>query len=95
MQVDLTEQEQLSKPAPHLLLVHRTRPRGLQYGGGTISSSASPDLARGLVQIIQDAHATNARFKRAFASFFALCRGLAESQHQRSGRLMRCWCSIC
>ena len=26
------------------------------------------------MQIIQDAHATNARFKRAFASFFALCR---------------------
>ena len=33
-----------------------------------------PDLASGLVQIIQDAHTTNARFKQAFTSFFELCR---------------------
>ena len=33
-----------------------------------------PDLARGLVQIIQDAHATNASFQKAFKIFFELCR---------------------
>ena len=33
-----------------------------------------PDLARGLVQIIQDAHATNAAFQKAFKSFFTVCK---------------------
>ncbi len=60
-----------------------------------------PDLARGLVQIIQDAHTTNAAFKKAFASFFTLCReslnpNLSEAavdemlvQHLLTERLIR------
>ena len=73
MQVDLTEQEQLS----NLLLTFfsYTEPAHEDFSTAVDDfKQRVPDLARGLVQIIQDAHATNARFKRAFASFFALCR---------------------
>ena len=60
-----------------------------------------PDLARGLVQIIQDAHATNTAFQKAFKSFFTLCReslnpNLSEAavdemlvQHLLTERLIR------
>lgn len=34
-----------------------------------------PDLAEGLAKKIAAAHKTNARFKRAFADFFELCKG--------------------
>ena len=73
MQVDLTEQEQLS----NLLLTFfsYTEPAHEDFSTAVDDfKQRVPDLARGLVQIIQDAHATNARFKRAFASFFELCR---------------------
>ena len=73
MQVDLTAREQLS----NLLLTFfsYTEPAHEDFSTAVDDfKQRVPDLARGLVQIIQDAHTTNARFKRAFASFFALCR---------------------
>ena len=73
MQVDLTEREQLS----NLLITFfsYTEPAHEDFSTAVDDfKQRVPDLARGLVQIIQDAHATNARFKRAFASFFELCR---------------------
>ena len=60
-----------------------------------------PDLARGLVHIIQNAHTTNTAFQKAFASFFTLCReslnpNLSEAavdemlvQHLLTERLIR------
>ena len=73
MQVDLTEREQLS----NLLITFfsYTEPAHEDFSTAVDDfKQRVPDLARGLVQIIQDAHTTNARFKRAFAGFFELCR---------------------
>ena len=73
MQVDLTRQEQLS----NLLITFfsYTEPAHEDFSTAVDDfKQRVPDLARGLVQIIQDAHTTNARFKQAFASFFELCR---------------------
>ena len=73
MQVDLTEREQLS----NLLFTFfsYTEPAHEDFSTAVDDfKQRVPDLARGLVQIIQAAHTTNARFKRAFASFFELCR---------------------
>ena len=73
MQVDLTRQEQLS----NLLITFfsYTEPAHEDFSTAVDDfKQRVPDLARGLVQIIQAAHTTNARFKRAFASFFELCR---------------------
>ena len=100
MQVDLTEREQLS----NLLLTFfsYTEPAHEDFSTAVDDfKQRVPDLARGLVQIIQAAHATNARFKRAFASFFELCRdslnpNLSEAavdemlvQHLLTERLIR------
>ena len=73
MQVDLTEREQLS----NLLITFfsYTEPAHEDFSTAVDDfKQRVPDLAHGLVQIIQAAHTTNARFKQAFASFFALCR---------------------
>ncbi len=73
MQVDLTKQEQLS----NLLITFfsYTEPAHEDFSTAVDDfKQRVPDLARGLVQIIQAAHTTNARFKQAFASFFELCR---------------------
>ena len=73
MQVDLTERERLS----NLLITFfsYTEPAHEDFSTAVDDfKQRVPDLARGLVQIIQDAHTTNARFKQAFASFFELCR---------------------
>ncbi|MCE2485092.1 MAG: N-6 DNA methylase [Desulfurellaceae bacterium] len=73
MQVDLTEREQLS----NLLITFfsYTEPAHEDFGTAVGDfKQRVPDLARGLVQIIQAAHTTNARFKRAVASFFELCQ---------------------
>ena len=73
MQVDLTRQEQLS----NLLITFfsYTEPAHEDFSTAVDDfKQRVPDLARGLVQIIQAAHTTNARFKQAFASFFELCR---------------------
>ena len=73
MQVDLTKPEQLS----NLLITFfsYTEPAHEDFSTAVDDfKQRVPDLARGLVQIIQAAHTTNARFKQAFASFFELCR---------------------
>ena len=73
MQVDLTKQEQLS----NLLITFfsYTEPAHEDFSTAVDDfKQRVPDLARGLVQIIQAAHTTNARFRQAFASFFELCR---------------------
>ena len=73
MQVDLTRQEQLS----NLLITFfsYTEPAHEDFSTAVDDfKQRVPDLASGLVQIIQDAHTTNARFKQAFTSFFELCR---------------------
>ena len=73
MQVDLTKQEQLS----NLLITFfsYTEPAHEDFSTAVDDfKQRVPDLASGLVQIIQDAHTTNARFKQAFTSFFELCR---------------------
>ena len=73
MQVDLTKQEQIS----NLLITFfsYTEPAHEDFSSAVDDfKQRVPDLARGLVHIIQDAHATNAAFQQAFTSFFALCR---------------------
>ena len=100
MQVDLTEREQLSSLL--LTFFSYTEPAHEDFSTAVDDfKQRVPDLARGLVQIIQAAHTTNARFKRAFASFFALCRdslnpNLSEAavdemlvQHLLTERLIR------
>ena len=100
MQVDLTKQEQLS----NLLITFfsYTEPAHEDFSTAVDDfKQRVPDLASGLVQIIQAAHTTNARFKQAFASFFELCRdslnpNLSEAavdemlvQHLLTERLIR------
>ena len=73
MQVDLTKQEQIS----NLLITFfsYTEPAHEDFSSAVDDfKQRVPDLARGLVHIIQDAHATNAAFQKAFTSFFSLCR---------------------
>ena len=73
MQVDLTKQEQIS----NLLITFfsYTEPAHEDFSSAVDDfKQRVPDLARGLVHIIQDAHATNAAFQQAFTSFFSLCR---------------------
>ena len=100
MQVDLTEREQLS----NLLLTFfsYTEPAHEDFSTAVDDfKQRVPDLARGLVQIIQGAHTTNAAFQKAFTSFFTLCReslnpNLSEAavdemlvQHLLTERLIR------
>ena len=100
MQADLTEREQLST-----LLVtffSYTEPAHEDFSTAVDDfKQRVPDLARGLVQIIQDAHTTNPAFQKAFTSFFTLCReslnpNLSEAavdemlvQHLLTERLIR------
>ena len=73
MQADLTKQEQIS----NLLITFfsYTEPAHEDFSSAVDDfKQRVPDLARGLVHIIQDAHATNAAFQQAFTSFFSLCR---------------------
>jgi hypothetical protein len=66
MQADLTEREQLSTLL--ITFFSYTEPAHEDFSTAVDDfKQRVPDLARGLVQIIQAAHATNARFKRAFA----------------------------
>lgn len=100
MQVDLGQRAQLSSLL--IAFFSYTEPAHEDFSTAVDDfKQRVPDLARGLVQIIGDAHATNARFKRAFASFFALCReslnpNLSEAavdemlvQHLLTERLIR------
>ena len=73
MQADLTKQEQIT----NLLITFfsYTEPAHEDFSSAVGDfKQRVPDLARGLVHIIQDAHATNAAFQKAFTSFFSLCR---------------------
>ena len=73
MQVDLTKQEQISNLLSTFFSY--TEPAHEDFSSAVDDfKQRVPDLARGLVRIIQNAHATNAAFQQAFASFFALCR---------------------
>ena len=100
MQVDLGQRAQLSSLL--IAFFSYTEPAHEDFSTAVDDfKQRVPDLARGLVQIIGDAHATNASFKRAFASFFALCReslnpNLSEAavdemlvQHLLTERLIR------
>ena len=100
MQADLTQRAQLT----NLLIAFfsYTEPAHEDFSSAVDDfKQRVPDLARGLVHIIQDAHATNTAFQKAFASFFALCReslnpNLSEAavdemlvQHLLTERLIR------
>lgn len=100
MQADLTQHVQLT----NLLIAFfsYTEPAHEDFSSAVEDfKQRVPDLARGLVHIIQDAHATNAAFQKAFASFFTLCReslnpNLSEAavdemlvQHLLTERLIR------
>ena len=100
MQADLTQRVQLT----NLLIAFfsYTGPAHEDFSSAVEDfKQRVPDLARGLVQIIQDAHATNTAFQKAFASFFTLCReslnpNLSEAavdemlvQHLLTERLIR------
>ena len=100
MQADLTQRVQLT----NLLIAFfsYTEPAHEDFSSAVEDfKQRVPDLARGLVQIIQDAHATNAAFQKAFTSFFTLCReslnpNLSEAavdemlvQHLLTERLIR------
>ena len=100
MQVDLTKQEQISNLLSTFFSY--TEPAHEDFSSAVDDfKQRVPDLARGLVHIIQDAHATNAAFQKAFASFFSLCReslnpNLSEAavdemlvQHLLTERLIR------
>ena len=100
MQADLTQRAQLTT-----LLVtffSYTEPAHEDFSSAVDDfKQRVPDLARGLVHIIQNAHATNAAFQKAFTSFFSLCReslnpNLSEAavdemlvQHLLTERLIR------
>ena len=45
-----------------------------------------PDLARGLVEKIDEAHQNNPRFIEAFDAFFELCQHVAEPEPPPRGR---------
>ena len=100
MQADLTKRAQLT----NLLITFfsYTEPAHEDFSSAVDDfKQRVPDLARGLVHIIQDAHATNTAFQKAFASFFTLCReslnpNLSEAavdemlvQHLLTERLIR------
>ena len=100
MQADLTQRAQLT----NLLITFfsYTEPAHEDFSSAVEDfKQRVPDLARGLVQIIQDAHATNTAFQKAFKSFFTLCReslnpNLSEAavdemlvQHLLTERLIR------
>lgn len=100
MQADLTKRVQLT----NLLITFfsYTEPAHEDFSSAVDDfKQRVPDLARGLVHIIQDAHATNTTFRKAFASFFSLCReslnpNLSEAavdemlvQHLLTERLIR------
>ena len=100
MQADLTQRAQLT----NLLITFfsYTEPAHEDFSSAVEDfKQRVPDLARGLVQIIQDAHATNTAFQKAFQSFFTLCReslnpNLSEAavdemlvQHLLTERLIR------
>ncbi len=100
MQADLTKRVQLT----NLLIAFfsYTEPAHEDFSSAVEDfKQRVPDLARGLVQIIQDAHTTNTAFQRAFQSFFSLCReslnpNLSEAavdemlvQHLLTERLIR------
>ena len=100
MQADLTQRAQLT----NLLIAFfsYTEPAHEDFSSAVDDfKQRVPDLARGLVHIIQDAQATNTAFQKAFASFFALCReslnpNLSEAavdemlvQHLLTERLIR------
>ncbi|MBI3797760.1 MAG: N-6 DNA methylase [Deltaproteobacteria bacterium] len=73
MQVDLTQPQQLV----NLLVTFfsYTEPAHEDFNTAVEEfKQRVPDLAYGLVQKIQEAHKTNANFKKAFESFFALCK---------------------
>ena len=73
MQADLTQRVQLTTLL--ITFFSYTEPAHEDFSSAVDDfKQRVPDLARGLVQIIQDAHATNAAFQKAFASFFSLCR---------------------
>src|SRR5262249_42784192 len=73
MQVDLTQPQQLESLLVSFFSytepVHEDFTKAVEDFKQRV-----PDLARGLVQKIQEAHKTNANFKKTFESFFALCR---------------------
>ncbi len=100
MQADLTQRAQLT----NLLIAFfsYTEPAHEDFSSAVDDfKQRVPDLARGLVHIIQDAHTTNAAFQKAFKSFFTLCReslnpNLSEAavdemlvQHLLTERLIR------
>jgi hypothetical protein len=73
MQVDLTQPQQLI----NLLVTFfsYTEPAREDFNKAVEEfKQRVPDLAFGLVQKIQEAHKTNMHFKKAFESFFALCK---------------------
>jgi len=73
MQVDLTQPQQLI----NLLVIFfsYTEPAHEDFNKAVEEfKQRVPDLAFGLVQKIQEAHKTNTNFKKAFESFFALCK---------------------
>ncbi len=100
MQADLTQRAQLT----NLLITFfsYTEPAHEDFSSAVEDfKQRVPDLARGLVQIIQDAHATNTAFQKAFKSFFTVCKeslnpNLSEAavdemlvQHLLTERLIR------
>ena len=100
MQADLTERAQLTTLL--ITFFSYTEPAHEDFSSAVDDfKQRVPDLARGLVHIIQDAHTTNAAFQKAFTNFFALCReslnpNLSEAavdemlvQHLLTERLIR------
>ena len=100
MQADLTQRAQLTSLL--IAFFSYTEPAHEDFSSAVDDfKQRVPDLARGLVHIIQDAHATNAAFQKAFTRFFALCReslnpNLSEAavdemlvQHLLTERLIR------
>lgn len=100
MQADLTQRAQLTTLL--IAFFSYTEPAHEDFSSAVDDfKQRVPDLARGLVQIIQNAHTTNTAFQKAFASFFTLCReslnpNLSEAavdemlvQHLLTERLIR------
>ena len=100
MQADLTQRAQLTTLL--ITFFSYTEPAHEDFSSAVDDfKQRVPDLARGLVHIIQNAHATNTAFQKAFTSFFALCReslnpNLSEAavdemlvQHLLTERLIR------
>ena len=100
MQADLTQRAQLTTLL--ITFFSYTEPAHEDFSSAVDDfKQRVPDLARGLVHIIQNAHATNTAFQKAFTNFFALCReslnpNLSEAavdemlvQHLLTERLIR------